>query len=149
MRLKTKSKKHNAVFIVTVVILSLYAISMIVPVLWTLMTTIKLPEDYGANRNVLWLPSLGVTLNNFKTAYEYLKITPQGSDYEFYILDQFANSLLYSLGSACTITLSSLVMGYATARFRYRFSKVIYAFVLIALALPIVGSMPSEIAVAK
>ena len=43
----------------------------------------------------------------------------------------------------------SLVMGYATARFRYKFSEYIYAFVLITMALPIVGSMPSEIAVAQ
>jgi ABC-type glycerol-3-phosphate transport system permease component len=40
-------------------------------------------------------------------------------------------------------------MGYATARFKYKFSEVIYAFVLITMALPIVGSMPSEIAVSQ
>ena len=67
----------------------------------------------------------------------------------FNIFQQFINSVLYSVGCATAVTVTSLVMGYATARFKYKMSGYIYAFVLVTMALPIVGSMPSEIAVAQ
>ena len=38
-----------------------------------------------------------------------------------------------------------MIVAYATARFKYGFSKVVYAFVIVTMALPIVGSMASEI----
>ena len=150
MKLVAKKSKLNIIFIVTLVILIIYAISMLIPVIWTLMTTLKDYIDYEDGRNILWLPSRWefFTFNNYALAYEYFFVSPEGSDLEFYIIDQFLNSILYSFGSAFTITLSTLVMGYATSRFKYKFSGIIYTFVLVAIALPIVGSMPSEIAVA-
>ena len=149
-----KKKAVNYIAIITAVVLATYAITMIVPILWTLMTTVKKPLEYGAGENVLWFPKLGLTFDNFVTAFKYFKVTVEPTEYgqspvSYNILLQFVNSILYSVGCSAAVTLTSLVMGYATARFNYAFSKVIYAFVLIAIALPIVGSMPSEIQVAN
>lgn len=155
MKAITKKKPFNVVATVTIVLLVLYAISMFIPIFWTVMTTLKTRFEYESLGNALWLPKEGITFENFTLAYEYFKIDvtkgPVGrtETIEFYIFDQFVNSILYSCGCAFGITLSSLVMGYATARFSYRFSNVIYSFVLVTLALPIVGSLPSEIAVSR
>lgn len=146
-----KEKQVNYFAIAIAVVLALYAISMIVPIFWTLLTTIKLPLEYD-NINKLWLPKMGVTFQNYITAFTHFKVkidTVSGSTLSYDIFAQFFNSILYSVGCAFTTTASSMVMAYATARFKYKLSGIIYTFVLVALALPIVGSMPSEIAVAQ
>ena len=153
--MKTKKITFNPLAVAIVVLLTLYVIMMVVLVGWTLMTTIKLPKEYNGildgHRNILWLPKYGVAFDNYVNAYKYFVVeveTPNGEYIPYNIFLQFFNSLLYSVGCSLTMTTVSLVMGYATARFKYKFSEVIYAFVLVTMALPIVGSMPSEIAVA-
>ena len=159
----TKKKKTVSVLmIVLAVTLALYVISMIIPVFWTFMTTFKTVTEYefwgiddGVERigNTLWLPH-SLTLDNYVKAYKYfyIEVEPKtlgGSVMRYNIFAQFTNSILFSVGSALAMTLTSAVMGYATARFSYKFSEFIYGFVLVALALPIVGSLPSEISTAQ
>ncbi len=156
MSTKVKKKKVNVFAIVIAVILALYMLTMVISLFWVLMTTVKNVGDYeyGAdffvggekNSNTIWLPKMGITFENYSIAFQYFVVEANG--YAYNIFQQFVNSLLYSGGCAVAVTLSSCVMGYATARFKFRLSGVIYSFVLITLALPIVGAMPSEIAVA-
>ena len=156
-----KKRQVSPLAITLGVVLGLYVISMILPLLWMVLTTLKSITEYefmdmGTDRlgNMLWWPR-EITFKNFKTAYDYFRvfvdIEYQGEAYtlEFNIFQQFQNSLLFSIGSAAALTITSLMMGYAAARFRYKFSEFIYVFVLVAIALPIVGSMPSEIATAQ
>ena len=156
----TKAKKVavNPLAIIIVVLLILYTLIMLALLGWTLMTTVKSRLEYEmypmGDRlgNMLWLPKMELAFTNFSNAYKYFYVeveTASGGYDKVKILEQFGNSLLYSIGCAMTVTLSSLIMGYATARFKYKFSEIIYAFVLITMALPIVGSMPSEIAVSQ
>ncbi len=161
--MKTKKKKIeiNVFAIILAVFLVAYALTLVFPLFWTLMTTTKSNTEYlyfekdGAIvGNALWLPKMGATLKNYVTAYKYFYVLVEGVgpnevDLSYNIFQQFINSILYSVGCAAAVTLASLIMGYATARFNYRFSNIIYAFVLVTMALPIVGSMPSEIAVAQ
>jgi len=146
-----KKKDINILAIVLGIVLGLYVITMILPMLWVLLTTLKGVDEYhGVSPNTLWWPKK-MTLENYGTAYKYFYVEiNRGEDlYRFNILQQFYNSVLYSVGCAAAVTLTSLMMGYASARFKYRFSNFIYTFVLVAIALPIVGSMPSEIATAQ
>ena len=158
---KKKKTAISVLMIVLATVLVLYVISMIVPVFWTLMTTVKSVTEYefwGIDSNVerignkLWLPH-SITFENYAKAYKYFYIEVEtksgGSILRFNIFQQFVNSILFAVGSATAVTLTSAIMGYATARFNYKFSNFIYAFVLAALALPIVGSLPSEIATAQ
>ena len=160
---QTKKKKAlNAFAIGIAVVLVLYVISLFVPVLWALMTTLKSNEEFEGGvvggvfyeSNKLWWPQYGATLQNYINAYKNFYIlvpstTPGSLGTQYYMFDQFANSLLYSVGCSITVTAASLVMAYAAARYTYRMSSWIYTFALLALALPIVGSLPSEIAVSQ
>ena len=165
-RLKKTSKpeKKRAISPLAIflgVVLGIYVISMIAPLFWVLMTTTKLNSEYelflaadGSLGNKLWLPKK-MSLANYKTAYQFFYVDVQvmfngmAATKRFFIIDQFMNSILFSVGSAIAMTATTLAMGYASARFRYKFSEFIYMFVLVAIALPIVGSMPSEIKTAQ
>ena len=155
---RSKKLKVNVFAIVIAVLLIVYMLTMVITLFWTLMTTLKSNVEYEYYEeagmiigNKLWLPKMGISLKNYMTAYQrfYVEITGEAYSVRYNIFQQFWNSLLYSLGCAASVTVVSLVMGYATARFKYKFSGYIYAFVLVTMALPIVGSMPSEISVAQ
>ena len=151
----TKKKLHfNPIAVVTFTILAFYVLTMIFSVLWLLSTSLKSVEEYqfgfisnGFKANTLWVPKHGATFQNFIRAYKYFYVQTDKGD--VYILEQFGNSLLYCVGCSFTTTATCLVMGYASARFKYKLSGYIYAFVLVTMALPVVGAMPSEIRVAE
>lgn len=154
---KEKKRQLSPIAIITVSLLVIYAISLLFPIAWTMMTSLKDLADYNYGNNMLgnkfsWPAKW--TFDNYKTAYQHfemkVEVIYEGEVYNvsYGILGQFANSLKYAVGCGITTTFTSLIMGYATARYRYKFSSYIYMFVLITMALPIVGAMPSEIAVA-
>jgi ABC-type glycerol-3-phosphate transport system permease component len=158
----TETKKKiqvNPLAIIIFALLGVYLLTMVATLGWTLITTMKSNNEYEYFEvagemvgNKLWLPKEGWSFDNYVNAYNYFYVevdAGEGYYIKFDIFQQFTNSVLYSVGCATAVTVVSLVMGYATARFRYKFSEYIYAFVLITMALPIVGSMPSEIAVAQ
>ncbi len=157
---KIKAVKRSSVNVFAIaiaVLLAIYMLTMCISLFWTIMTTVKTNVEYELYEeaglivgNKLWLPKTGISFNNYKMAFQYFYVEVQEEMYtvQYDIFQQFLNSFLYSFGCATSVTVVSLVMGYATARFRYKFSNYIYAFVLVTMALPIVGSMPSEIAVA-
>ena len=153
MAVKKVKKQVNPLAIIVFIILALYLLTMIFSVLWLLSTTLKLPKEYEGDfapdfkSNMIWFPERGFTFDNYIHAYKLFYVPTENGDVG--IIKQFGNSILYSVGCAFATTASCLVMGYATARFRYKLSGYIYAFVLVTMALPIVGALPSEIRVAK
>lgn len=143
--------RFNWLTVLTFVFLAVYAISLFIPFFWTLMTAIKNPQEYSLLDNHLWWPKQ-VDFSNFATAYKnfYVSVTnSDGSVSKFYMPQLFLNSFLYSLGCAAASTLVPCCVSYACARFKFPFSKVIVAIVIITMSLPIVGSLPSEIQVTK
>ena len=164
MKTSLKKKLFNPFAIVIAVVLVLYMVSMCIPLFWTLMTTLKDSAEFGGGfkdgvklePNKLYWPEYGLTFDNYINAYKNFVYTvrpenaaPGLKGIPYNITWQFINSLLYSVGCSITVTVASLIMAYAVARFNYRFSTWIYMFVLVALALPIVGSLPSELAVSR
>ncbi len=161
METSKKKIEINVFAIILAVVLVAYALTMVIPLFWTVMTTLKSNREYlyyeqdGAIvGNALWWPKMGATFKNYETAYKHFYVLvedvgPNKLSFSYNIFQQFTNSILYAVGCAASVTLVSLVMGYATARFNYKASGFLYAFVLVTMALPIVGSMPSEIAVAQ
>ena len=157
-----KKRQFSPLAIVLGVVLGVYVISMILPLLWVVLTTLKSVVEYefmempNSDRlgNILWWPK-EITFENYVKAYKHFYVevdvifNGKPAIARFNIFQQFVNSILFSVGSAIAFTFTSLVMGYAAARFKYKFSEFIYMFVLVTLALPIVGSMPSEIAVSQ
>ncbi|MBR2647180.1 MAG: carbohydrate ABC transporter permease [Clostridia bacterium] len=61
----------------------------------------------------------------------------------------YLNSILYATGCAFAATFVPCIAAYACARFKFKFSRIMHTTVIIVMMIPIVGSMPSEIEVAK
>ena len=150
---KTHSKKitedrsvSNIVFrIVCFTVLALYTLTLVVSFGWGIMNTFKDKLDYSMD--ALGIPPFW-TLENYQMAFEYFYVgveTATGGQRHVQIPEMVLNTVLYAGGCSFVQTAACCLMAYACARFSYKFCGVIYTIVIITMALPIVGALPSEV----
>ena len=165
--MKKRSKKIdlNLYAIIIGTLLLLYVISVIAPLLWGIMTSLKHRVDFSAPGTVLKLPNLeiwelygGNIFTNYaslisdlkikvsKTFYAGLNLQKSVSNSANVTLVGFTlNTVLYAGGTALLGAFAPCIMGYLCAKFKYKFSGFIYGFVLFVMVMPIVGNTTAVI----
>ena len=148
-----KSGKIRTRFTPTTIILMsvliLYSVSLLLPILWGLSTSLKTDLDFYLNP--FWLPD-GWFWNWQWSNYSYafmnfvVKVEAGAGFRIIYMEEMFLYTILYALGCAF---FQSFVCCVVAVKFDYFFSKVIYTVVIVAMILPIVGSLPSEIQMSR
>ena len=143
---QTTESKQNLFTIILLIFLTLYTVSLIGVLAWGLMTSFKGQIDFMDHP--YQLPEKFV--NNLKTVFKEFKlpntVSADGLNSRTIELPQmFFYSVLYALGSAVAATIIPCVTAYACARFPFRFSKIIYTTVIVAMIVPTVGNLPSEL----
>lgn len=147
-RLNSLKQKPDAVSIVIGLLLGVYVLGLLLPTIWALLTAFMDVKSYKQayvfhNFEAGKIP-FTFTTDNFVIANDFLEVMTTDGAY-WYAEHMYVNSLKFALFSAGSFTLCCTLVSYLTAKFDFKFSKVIYAFVIVAMSLPIVGSMPSEI----
>lgn len=129
------------------VMLLIYVLVLFLPIIWAVVASFMNKDDFMNFFGSARAFSRGIRygFDNFSYAWKNLKITTKTSGLTYYIPSLLTNSVLYAFGCATAFTLCPVIVAYATSRFKYGFSKIVYTFVIITMALPIVGSMASEI----
>ena len=142
-----KTKKHVPIFAkILLVLLLFYFISLLLPLLWAIYTSLKNNLQYRMDK---LLPSYPFYFDNYLSAFSGFK-KAIGDRGEFaYFDDMLINSVIYAVGSSFIQTAIICVTAYATSRFNFKFDKWIYTIVIVTMILPIVGSLPSELRMAK
>ena len=118
-------KGISALLVALFVLMSLYAISLIVPLVWAFISSLRHNSDFY--ENMFGLPN-PVTIINYAYAYVH-----------------FSYQITNELGRP---TIVPYVMAYLVARFKSKFSSLIMSIVLICMTIPVVGTLPSELAMA-
>ena len=149
--MKTKqTKKTSALMIILFLILIIYMVSLALPLVWGVLTSFK--GQYELRNNMFGLPK-SWKWSNYAGVFNDFRVlvTHVGKDqYYVYIEKMLLYSIIYSLGCAVVQAMVTCLMAYITAKFRhFFFSKIIYSTVLIVMMLPIVGSLPAELALAQ
>ena len=142
-------KKVNIFLIVMSTVLMVYAISLLVPIAWTLMTSLKSRGDFV--ENIFGLPQK-YEFGNYLLAIEnfFCEVPTENGTAKIYIEEMVLNSLLYSVGCSFFNVAAMCVAGYTVSKYsHWPICKVIYSFVFVAMSLPIIGSLSSEIQMAK
>lgn len=141
-------EKPSILTIVIFAVLIIYLISLIIPIGWAMYSAFNDKTAYRIfYQNGGKFPTK-LTIDNFVIAFTKFQFKAVGgATYNF--LEMIGHSVIYTVGSAFVYTLTPCLVAYCAARFNFKFSKIIYAFVIIALSLPIVGAMPSEIRMLK
>lgn len=125
-------------------ILIIYSFLLMAPLFWALINTFKFQDDFVSN--VLGLPAeeWGWTIQNYEKAFVQFYMAVGVQKTKVYMEMMFLNTILYAAGCAFFATLTPCLVSYLVAKYRFGFSKIVYATVIITMIIPIVGSLPSE-----
>ena len=144
---KKKSKVGKTPFtpltVVMLVVLLIYTFTLIGLLFWGVTTSLK--DRYEFIKNPYGLPQKIV--NNFSRVLSEFKIDVNGGK-SVGMAKMYLYSLLYAVGCAITNTTVPCITAYFCAKFKYKWSKVMHTTVIVAMIIPVVGSLPSEIQIA-
>ncbi len=147
---KSKIKRNNLLFIiVSTTFLSLYSLCILYPMIWSLFSSLKGPLDFLYNP--AGLPKEiygGWQFENYSTALRVLFIsvsTAEGGSRAVYYGEMLLNAVIYTAGCTFVSLFSHTVTSYIASRYKTVVSKILYTMVIVVMALPVVGSMPSEV----
>ena len=131
------------------VLLLIYCISLLIPMAWALMSSLKSRLDF--RMDPLGFPT-SFAWENYVSAFNalYIQVSAGAGVRNVYLLEMFGYTLAYAVGATIAATLAHMVVAYICAKYtRFRITKVLYTIVIVTMILPIVGSLPSEMQVVR
>ncbi len=161
---KNQSVWNKIAIIAVAVVLIAYTLSVVIVLLWGFMTSLKSVLEFSFVRNVAELPtwkyskdeilfgnySLVLSKLNFPTYVSYYsggELIIHQKTVGFW--GMLGNTLLYSGVGALLTTIFPAVVAYMCAKYRYKSSKTIYWFVVITMAIPVIGVYPAELSLLR
>lgn len=164
MKINNKRKENNLlnkiVIGVVLAVLLLYTLSMLLMFVWGIITSLKSSFEFLYMHNILGFPTTEHSRNellfgNYRRAFRYFEFTKQVSFYfgetevnhytENNLFTMILNTLLYAGAGAFLATIVPAITAYLCAKFKYKFSGVIYGVVVTVMTIPIIGSTPAMI----
>ena len=143
-----KKRKFSPLFAVLFALLIVYVIVLMIPIIWSIIISfIDTSDYYEYLKNPLVFPDHFVFQNYINGVKDFNMAPPGGLEED--ILQIIFQTLIYTLSCSLAATITPCVMAYLAARYDFKFSKVIYGIVIVTMAIPIIGNMPSEITVSK
>ncbi len=145
MKIRRKKYHFNVFNVVMLVILLVYAFSMVFLLCWAFISSFKSKTDF--NIYPLEWPK-GFHFENYTNIFKDLNvpITVVGvGQRKMYLFELFWNSIVYTVGCTFVDILAKAAVAYVVARYKFRFGKFLYSMNLVIMILPIIGALPSEL----
>ncbi|MBO4594751.1 MAG: carbohydrate ABC transporter permease [Clostridia bacterium] len=150
-------KKFSVFNFVLAVLLAVYTVSIFLSIYFIVVNAFKDVADYlgGYNsvsgksyvgENVFGVPRAGsLTFYNIKEILSCaIHGRRNGISYDFSMIpDIFLYSVVYAVGGAFFAAIVPCITAYFVAKFNYKFSKILYATVIVVIIVPIIGNLPS------
>jgi len=176
MKIKEKKTKFSALTITMLVVLCFYCLVMFILIGWAFLKSLQHYMDETANPIIpkifMWAPDniykylywkeggidpSATWIANYAYIVENFKVTKFIKDATGNIVKQndigfgsmLLNTILYAGGGSFVNALVQCLTAYLCARYAFKFSGVVYGAVIFAMILPVVGSLPSEVAMAR
>ncbi len=141
--------KTSPLFVIVFIVLIIYVVVLLIPLIWGLFISFVSRDAYSEYlHNPLTLPT-SYSFMNYINGFNDFNIKPVGSYTEQNIFEILGQTLIYSISCSLAATIVPCICAYAAARYNFKFGKVIYGIVIVTMAIPIVGNLPSEIVVAQ
>ena len=126
-----------------------YALSLLAMYLWILSSSFKTNSIEFAT-NIFGLPKKPGWDNYQKALQNFsVPIIRDKRQVTVFLDELLPNSLFYIFGCATAATLCPALVAYATAKFDFKFNKVIDGIVIVTMVLPIIGSDAAMIQMTK
>ena len=124
------------IFMLTVLII--YSATLLFLLFWAFMTTFKSYQEFRLNK--LGLPEKWVWNYSYVYKMFYVPINTAAGRAKVEMPNLILNSILYAVGCAFFNTLVPCLTSYMCAKYRYKFSSVLYWIVIVTMVIPLVGS---------
>ncbi len=161
---KRKSTWEKVAVIAVAIVLTAYTLSIAIVLFWGLMTSFKSYLEFSFLKKVVEFPTWKVSKNeilfgNYALVFDKLTFPTYVSYYSSGNLvthqktvglgGMLVNTLLYAGTGAILTTIVPAVVAYMCSKFKFKFSKGIYWFVVIAMAIPVIGVYPAELSLLR
>ena len=137
LRLSRREHSQNITIILFWILFFVCAILNIFPIVWALMNSMKVGTEFFDAESTLTLPK-SFNLTNYINVFKDFKYQDWG------YLDMLGNSIWMLAVRVFVNVLSSTLLAYALAKFRFPGDKFLYAVVIFANTIPIIGAGPAS-----
>ncbi len=127
------SRQEKIVLLLTTAIFGIYAVSLMYPFFFTFVNSLKTVDEM--DEISYFFPKV-LHWKNYQTA---LKLTYN----KISLPTMFVNSIWQTLLATSLGLIASSMMAYTTAKYNFKFLKILYAVGIFSMVVPIVGSTPS------
>ena len=124
-----KSRVHKVVFIIVSIIFFLYMLTLIFPFFWMLLNSLKTNMDFFQN---IWNIPKKPELENYLSVWEQMNL-----------FTYFGNSIFLTVFGTLASVTSASMCAYVIAKYKFRFSKVLYTLALVVMLIPSIGTLPA------
>ena len=130
---------EKIIYVFFFVFFAVFAVLYIYPMCWAMINSLKTMEEYATNSLVL--PETWLWNHYLDVFTEFFAVGLDGTRFEYF--DMLFNSLWILVVNVFVNVASSTLLAYALARFRFPGSKFLYALVIFANTIPIIGAGPA------
>ena len=141
-----KKRKLNSVFpIIIFIFLILYIITLFVPFVWTIITSLK--DQFEYILTPMGLPEK-LLFKNYLDVISVLYIVVDGTT-PVYIPKLFFNGISYAFISSVILIFSNCLVAYIVSKYKCFVGDIIYILVVVNMILRVVGTLPSELQIMR
>lgn len=134
MPFKRAGWKKSILYTVVFLLFALYAFTILYPFLWMVLNSFKDPVVFGLDKLGL---NFDAGFSNYAAAFEY-KV--KGTS----VAMMYLNSFLVVGGGVVVTLISCSLASYTIAKYKFRGRGLIYNVVIVAMMVPIVGTLPAQ-----
>ncbi|MBQ8405181.1 MAG: carbohydrate ABC transporter permease [Clostridia bacterium] len=129
----------KVIYIAFFVLFAIFAVVYLYPLVWAIINSLKSMEEYS--NDGLALPKNPLFYHYVQVFTSFRSTGIDGTTYGYFAM--LLNSLWILVVNVTVNVCSSAMLAYALAKFRFPGSKVLYAVVIFANTIPIIGAGPA------
>ena len=129
-------KKVSVVMLVASIVFGIYALSLIVPLVWGVMMSFQDRLAYITDKTSFPNP---MKFSNYVQAFTELQASGNN------MFAMIFNSAWYSILSPVISVFTTLMASYVCAKYKFILNKIVYWVAIITMMIPISGSLPASI----
>ena len=141
LKFKSSPVSVKIIYVCFFVIFTFFAALYLYPLLWAILNSFKTMKEYSTDS--LSFPENWLFRHYLEVFTEFQAVPLSGGE-PFKYLDMLLNSLWILVVNVFVNVVSSALLAYALARFRFPGSKFLYALVIFANTIPIIGAGPAQ-----
>lgn len=141
LKFKSSPVSVKIIYVCFFVIFTFFAMLYLYPLLWAILNSFKTMKEYSTDS--LSFPENWLFRHYLEVFTEFQAVPLSGGE-PFKYLDMLLNSLWILVVNVFVNVVSSALLAYALARFRFPGSKFLYALVIFANTIPIIGAGPAQ-----